>query len=314
MNQLFYLALPLFLMTISIVVPISYLVWARKRRHRNRRSPLTAKLLRGPGETLRRELDAVLEKVNGYIAMLFCFPLLVLSLHLAQSHFGGMPESATRWLINGIAMVVFVGLILRKMLRLSKLRSNLQHGLEAEIAMGQELDQLMRAGAVVYHDFPAEGFNIDHILLASNGVFAVETKGRLKPDRGGGKDDAKVNFNGNILSFPGWTESKMLDQAQRQAAWLAKWISSAVGEPVAVRGVVALPGWWVDRTGRGDVLVISGREASALLKVRREGALSEQLMQRIEHQLAARCRDIEPSLYGRQEKWGRPASEAEPAK
>jgi Nuclease-related domain len=31
---------------------------------------------------------------------------------------------------------------------------------------------------------PAEGFNIDHVVVGRNGVFAVETKGRSKPVKG----------------------------------------------------------------------------------------------------------------------------------
>ena len=37
---------------------------------------------------------------------------------------------------------------------------------DAEVAIGQELDQLMRDGAAVFHDMPAERFNIDHVVIA----------------------------------------------------------------------------------------------------------------------------------------------------
>jgi hypothetical protein len=101
-----------------------------------------------------------------------------------------------------------------------------------------------------------------------------------------------------VLSFPGWIETKPLDQARLQAQWLSKWLSSAVGEKVAVKPVLTLPGWFVDRKGRGDVLVISGREAPSLLTVKQE-PMPDSLVKRIEHQLVQRCRDVEPSLYKR---------------
>ena len=192
-----------------------------------------------------------------------------------------------------------------KVYRLVRSRFELQNGLEAEIAMGQELDQLMREGAVVFHDFPAEGFNIDHVVLTRGGMYAVETKGRMKPDRGGGAKEAKVEFTGEVLSFPDWRDTKTLGQAKRQAKWLTKWLSSAVGESIGVRPVVALPGWYVERTGRADVTVISGREAPALLKGWQSVPFSDQMMTRIAHQLEQRCRDVEPTLYGKQEKFGR---------
>lgn len=141
-------------------------------------------------------------------------------------------------------------------------------------------------------------------------MYAVETKGRMKPDRGGGKKDATVEFDGKVLSFPEWRDSKTPEQAARQARWLSKWISSAVGEPVAVKPVVALPGWWVELKGRGDVMVISGRQASSLLNGRQAVPFSDKLMKQIAHCLEERCRDVEPSQYGRQEKFGRPVRES----
>jgi integrase len=87
------------------------------------------------------------------------------------------------------------------------------------------LRELHKLTGRVYHDFPAENFNIDHIVIGSNGVFAVETKGRAKPVNG----DVNVIFDGQGLQFPTHYEKDPFDQAKRQAVWLAKWLTSAVG-------------------------------------------------------------------------------------
>lgn len=306
MNQIFAATIPLVLVVVCLIIPVELLDWTRKRRRVNRRSPLTSKLLRGPGEMLRKEIENTLLDIGSYLAMLFAVPLLVFSVYLSQSHFGGVPDTVRRW--SFIVFIIFVAVlyVFIKLNRLQRRRFELQTGLEAEIAMGQELDQLMRHGAVVFHDFPADGFNIDHVVLTRGGMYAVETKGRMKLERGGGTKDATVQFNGEVLSFPDWRDSKALEQAKRQAEWLAKWISSAVGESIGVKPVVALPGWWVDRTGRGVAWVISGGEAPALLKGWQRDAFSDQTMKRISHQLEQHCRDVEPTLYGKQEKFGRP--------
>ncbi len=254
---------------------------------------------------LRSELENLQLDFSAYLALLIGLPLLIFSVYLSQSHFGGVPDTPGRWIFIVLIIVVAVLFFFVKLHRLSQRSLELRTGLEAEIAMGQELDQLMREGAVVFHDFPAEGFNIDHVVLTRGGMYAVETKGRMKLDRGGGKKDATVEFNGEVLSFPAWRDSETMEQAKRQAKWLKKWISSAVGEPIGVMPVVALPGWYVDRTGRGDVRVISGREAPALLNGWQSDAFSEQMMKRIAHQLEQHCRDVEPTQYGKQEKFGR---------
>ncbi len=256
---------------------------------------------------LRGELENLDEDISTYLSLLFALPLLVLCVHFSQSYVGGARESWIRWFFSGISVFVGVLYLWIKLFRVSRRRFELRVGLEAEIAMGQELDQLMREGAVVFHDFPAEGFNIDHVVLTRGGMYAVETKGRMKLDRGGGKKDATVEFNGEVLSFPAWRDSETMEQAKRQAKWLKKWISSAVGEPIGVMPVVALPGWWVERTGRSDVTVISGAEAKSLLKASASETFSESMMKRIAHQLEQHCRDVEPTQYGKQNKLGRSA-------
>ena len=39
----------------------------------------------------------------------------------------------------------------------------------------------------LYHDIPFENYNIDHLVISTNGVFVVETKGRSKKIRDGSK-------------------------------------------------------------------------------------------------------------------------------
>ena len=189
----------------------------------------------------------------------------------------------------------------RKLLKAGTRLDPLKAGYDAEVAVGQELDQLMRQGAATFHDLPAEQFNIDHVVVAAEGVFAVETKGFTKPNQGRGKADATVVYDGETLRFPSWTTKEPLEQAERQAAWLAKWLSSAVGSPVSVLPVIALPGWFVERTGRGRVRVFSGKELAGLLKSRGTQALTTQDVQRIAHQVEQRCRTVTP-LYAQEPK------------
>lgn len=194
----------------------------------------------------------------------------------------------------------FIGLVVwrsKHILNWLKRRNNLQLGLEAELAVGQELNQLMLHGCRVFHDFPAEDFNIDHIVVGPGGVFAVETKGRAKPDKGRSSYDATVVFDGSILRFPDWCEVEPLKQARRQAEWLQGWLGSAVGCVVEVKAALAIPGWFVERTKKSDVIVFSGKAPNFLAKRQLGAGLSEEMITRISHQIEARCRDVEPKVY-----------------
>ncbi|MDZ4185805.1 MAG: nuclease-related domain-containing protein, partial [Desulfuromonadales bacterium] len=185
-----------------------------------------------------------------------------------------------------------------RLYQLLKQRRNLYLGLDAEMAVGQELNHLMLHGCRVFHDFPAKKFNIDHVVIGPGGVIAVETKGRAKRDQGGGSADAKVIFNGEYLRFPGWLEKNPVLQARRQAVWLQKWLTSAVGQTVKVRPALALAGWYVERTKTGDVLVYNGKSPVFLTNPNITGdRLSPEMIQRIVHQVELRCRDVEPVAY-----------------
>jgi len=280
---------------------ICVLLRRRAKARQSRRSPIGISLLRGPGHSLREQLDETHNDLTWDLVLLMVVPLLALALFLAQSHLRGLPQTAHAAPVYALAAIAFIVHMLRRLLKAGTQLDHLKAGYDAEVAVGQELDQLMRKGAATFHDLPAEQFNIDHVVVAAEGVFAVETKGFTKPNQGRGKADATVVYDGETLKFPTWATKEPLEQAERQAAWLAKWLSSAVGSPVSVLPVVALPGWFVDRTGRGRVRVFNGKELAGLLKSRGTQALTPQDVQRIAHQVEQRCRTVAP-LYAKEPK------------
>ena len=288
--------LALFLLPIGLVS-----LWRIKLANM-RRSPLTKKLLRAPGETLGNELEETRVDLLAKISVLTSLPILMFATHISQSYFLGAKESLLRAaiiLLMGGGAVIY---LLWDMYKLGKRLTRLRQGYEGEVAIAQELNMLMRDGAYVYHDVPAEGFNIDHVIVSSKGVYAVETKSRMKPKRDLGAEDAKVIFDGRTLQFPGWFESEPLEQAARQARWLERWLTSAVGEKVGVKPVLALPGWYVDRKGKSDVVIINGTNAPTVFSKLFHAQLSEEMMKCIAHQLDQRCRDVEPAHFQKRDK------------
>ena len=272
--------------------------WFLRRRKRisrqQRRSPLVGDLLRAPGQTLREQIEDMRQDVAFDLAAMMFVPTLPLALFFLHGALLARPVSAVVLVLTFVAVAGLVAFQIRSLLRRSEKLDRLRLGLDAEAAVGEELQQLVRQGATIFHDFPAEKFNIDHVVIASQGVFAVESKGYSKPNRGLGKEDATVGFDGQVLKFPTWASTKPVEQAERQAEWLAKWLGSAIGSPVGVLPVLALPGWFVERTGRGRVRVFSGRELGSLLNARGARPLSAEEIKRVVHQVEQRCRTVSP--------------------
>jgi hypothetical protein len=276
------------------LLAIGFLVIRKRRVRARRRSPVAIDLLRSPGHTLREQLDEAGIDVLSDMFLLMLIPLMVLAVFLAQSHLHGLEGMMHLGPVYAVLVLSFVAFMVRKLWRAGEQLDKLKAGYDAELAVGQELDQLMRQGAFVFHDLPAVNFNIDHVVIAAEGIFAIETKGFTKPKRGQGRADATVTFDGKVLKFPTWTTKEPLEQAMRQADWLAKWLTSAVGCPVHAHPVLALPGWFVELGGRGDVSIYSGKQLSQLLRSRGAQPLSDQDVQRVAHQVQQRCRTVAP--------------------
>lgn len=167
--------LPL-LTALAVLYGVNYQVKRKKRR-----SPLCSKLLRSPGESLRIEIDDITQDLTFYLVFMPVCALLVYPIHLSQSYYGGHPETTFRILASVLTIFAFVTYFSIKFVKLLDLRRRLRLAHDAEMAVAQELNHLMLDGYHVYHDFPAERFNIDHIVVGPAGAFAIETKARTKP-------------------------------------------------------------------------------------------------------------------------------------
>lgn len=280
-------------MLVGFAVAITVVSLTRRARLSGRRSPLTQGLLRPAGHTLRNQFDDAYSDVMGWVMLVLFLPALAGAMYGGVYLVPGRPFSWASAAVYFAFVVAAIAFATYRMMKLHAKAMNLRMGWDAEVATGQELDQLMRRGAVVFHDFPASQFNIDHVVICSAGVYAVETKSRMKPERGN-KDGAKVTYDGKTLLFPDWRDTEIVEQARRQAKWLAGELSKAVGEPLQVIPVVALPGWYINATGRSDVRVLNPKNFHYLLESRGTPFPSV-LVDRIAYQVEQRCRDVAPA-------------------
>jgi len=269
------------------------------------RSPFGEKLLRPPGESLRLRIDGLkmdmLEK--GVVMAVFLAVPVFLFLFMPQRS-GLQPTSllvsfigATSGLFYAMAYVYW-----RKVKALRNELRNCWLGFDGERYMAEKLTPLVGMGYRVFHDLevdwlPGSRFNIDHIAVGSNGVFAIETKTRRK--RNGelpeGTEDYKMKVSGGLLHFPmEMPTDKPLKQAKMNAEVLARRLAGTSKLTVPVFPVVALPGWWVEEGNPGEVRVVSGRGiASRLPGFGQEGILSEREIVRISDLLDRDCRNVD---------------------
>jgi hypothetical protein len=277
----------------SLFVPMLTLlaiVWILRgiRSLRLERPPVSEKLLRPPGESLRREIEEMDEQINDIIIWTFFGPAFVAAMLLILN-----AAAVTSIIFITVVAAAFAFLV-RRLISLINRRRDYRLGFAGERAVAEELNQLMLDGCRVFHDVPMEPYgNIDHVLVAPTGIYAVETKARRKRKTSTGKRDHEVVFDGKILKFPGAAESRSLDQARQQADRLGVFLSGAVGEPVKVQAIVTLPGWFVTSRVKADIKVLNPKGIRAAVVDSRLPTLPKHFNERVAYQLDQKCRDVD---------------------
>jgi len=286
--------------TLPFLLPILFLIVAvfsvtglwkktklgRKLFQPTKRSPLTDNLLRSPGQTIQ---DRLLDKTLDFASDVWSLFYILIGIGFVPLLMGSSFSRILVWFILGI----LVFWILYKLRTRSKEIQDLRLGLDGELATAEELNQLMHHGYYVFHDFPAEHFNIDHVVIGPAGVFAVETKARSKLV-GKGKQGAKVIFEDAQLKFPRYQESESIQQAKSQSKWLCEFLGKSMGKSISVKAVLALPYWMVDRCSEDEsIMVINPREAEKFI-IPCKKVLDERTIQQIKEQVEQRCRTVKP--------------------
>lgn len=236
--------------------------WWRKREER--RSPLQRKQVgHVAGQQLvDRVSDSQEEMLLSVIVMYFAFPMMLLAWALQRVPPERMRVDGSAWMFIVGALLMF-GWGLHRYMRYWRTRQNARDGLLAEHVTGMQLNRLVAQGCIVMNDLPCEGFNIDHVVIAPRGVYAVETKSfRRARSSGDDKNDAthRVGYDGIGLRFPDFTTKAPIEQAKRQADWLQRHLRDVLKHNYPVISAVSLPGWFVDRNDAGkraDVVVFT---------------------------------------------------------
>lgn len=268
------------------------------------RSPFKEKLLRPPGESLRLKIEEIREE--------FMEKGMVLATLLVIPSFFIILINTPKWEINVIiwCAVSVIGYVAayRQWKKVKELRETLRNyrlGFDGERYVAEKLVELSAQGYRVFHDFvfdmkpggDASTFNIDHIVVGTNGVFAIETKTWRQPngELPEGNESHKVTASGDQLVLPGgYRVRKPAAQALRNAEELSKWLTGSSPEAVPVFPIVVMPGWYVTDDKTGVVPVLSGKPVAKMLQHEgKRGALSDSGVRSISDRIEAHCRNVD---------------------
>ena len=247
---------------------------------------------RAPGQLWIEKIDDLIEDLNFNKALLITIPLVVCACYVFHVYFY-RPAYEPLVLISFLGVgAVITSCYLVKVRKLKKKRQLMQLGYEGALTVGKELDKLELVGDHVYHDFPADKFNIDHLVVGRKGIFTVVIKTQFRPSNGDRRRDATVEYNGKMLHFPNGDDFTIIEQAESRASQLSQWISGVIGEQVAARAIVALPGWFVKRTSAEGISVVNPKQFPSLFKHIKPRPLPDETIARIVKELEQKYRKV----------------------
>jgi hypothetical protein len=260
--------------------------------------PLDFKFLRGPGESLRQRMakfdeDLILILGGAALAPVFA-GLLTLGFILWTA-----PHMRSDYALGITAAVFLPVLVLSMRWFLQKMFRNRNDrlGYLGERAVGEALTPLHASNYAIFHDVPAEGgghtFNVDHVVVGANGVFAIETKTRRKGKARPGFEAHKVAYDGQRLIWPWGEDTNGLENAETRARWLSEWINKMTGVGIAAKPILVLPGWYVVSQALGPVTVVNHKQLCRAIDRASANILTREQIDLIARQLDERCRDVE---------------------
>lgn len=288
----------LFFCYIALFAVITVTLWRWQINRRSEKPPVEFKLLRGPGESLRRRMSKFDEDGPTIFFTAALAPVIV-ALAVLQLIIWVMPHMQLKTGLIITAIPTLVAVVLAghySMQKLSRYRND-RLGYLGERAVGEVLEPLAMAGYRIFHDVPAEAgkakFNVDHVVVGPKGLFAVETKTRRKGRVRPGFESHKVTYDGRQLIWP-WAEDVYgLKNAVDRARWLSDWLNTRTGLTIPAQPVLVLPGWYVISKGIGPVIVVNHKQLHGFISRGTGANLTAQQVDLIARQLGTLCRDVE---------------------
>jgi hypothetical protein len=268
--------------------------WARGRK--KLRDPVEFKLLRGPGESLRRRMAKFDEDLFQYAVAAAVSPVFV-----ALAFFWCLATVAPKAPVIPSVSITGLVLLISGVFSGRWLWSKFTHyrddrlGYFGERTVAESLAPLLREGYHVFHDVPASSggrvFNLDHVVGGPTGLLLIETKTRRKGRARPGFKDHVVTYDGRQLIWPWGEDRHGLDQAESEARWLSDWINKLTGLSLSARPILVLPGWWINESP-GPLRVVNAKGLCAAIRGRRERVLTDPQIDQIARLLDERCRDV----------------------
>jgi hypothetical protein len=226
-------------------------------------SPLKAKPLRQPGQSVQEEIDKIIDDQFMPYLLTAVFFLMIATYEWIRLYQDLKPQPILIS-IFAVITIIFCGF---KFVKLKQKVKYLKQGRDGEKIVGQELEKLRTQGCMVFHDIVGDNFNIDHVVVSDKGIFLVETKTYSKPNR----VNPKVRYEKGNLSIDGLGDmSKIITQVKASSTWLKRTLEESTGKTFLIKPVILFPGWFVESPNDSEIWVLEPKQFPYYISKKKE--------------------------------------------
>jgi hypothetical protein len=182
------------------------------------------KILRTAGQSIRQEYDRLFdEKFVASLVVIVAFWIVCLVAWIQK--FAGHTPDPGFWTFLSLVVTAYGGF---QIFRLRPQLRRLRFGGAGERRVEEALNRVRAKGFAVFHDFVANGHSVDHVVVGTSGVYAIETKTRVGADVVHYQNDNELLLGGKINDSPALREARgsayavhaQLNEQLDQAYWV----------------------------------------------------------------------------------------------
>jgi hypothetical protein len=159
---------------------------------------LPDKLLRRAGQSLREEYDKLFdERFVAFVVVIVAFWLVCIVAWIQK--FAGHVPGPAFWTLLSLSVTAYGGF---QIFRLRPQLRRLRFGEGGQRRVAEALERIRDKGYSVFHDLPANGSNVDHVVVGPTGVYAIETRTRKGADLIRYQNDSELLIGAKINDSP----------------------------------------------------------------------------------------------------------------
>ena len=175
--------------------------------------------------------------INTHAAAIAVAILVFFSIFFLANEPWYFPLDNLSWWVVFSFLGVLLAVEIVSLIRLQRSRFLLANQFDARLTAAQGLQIVATKGNFIFHSIPIGDDVIDHVVLGSDGVYAVHVLVRNPKKHG------TVNLRNDKLLFGQDTPDYSLADWNKMLRTFSTTLESVLGHPVRVMSVIAVPGW-----------------------------------------------------------------------